>query len=100
MKRCFLLLTILMTMVTALPTLLLAAPPAAATTQAAVATVNLNSASAAELEALPGIGKATAEKIVAYRGEKGKFKAVDDLLKVKGVGKKSLDKIRALVRVE
>lgn len=67
---------------------------------AAVATVNLNSASAKELEALPGIGRATAGNIVAYRTEKGKFKTVDELLKVKGVGDKTLEKIRNLVSIE
>ena len=67
---------------------------------AAVATVNLNSATAKELEALPGIGKSTAGNIVAYRTEKGKFKTVDELLKVKGVGDKTLEKIRNLVAVE
>lgn len=86
----------------ALPVVAAAAPenkprPAA---QAAVATVNLNTASVKELEALPGIGRTTADNIVAYRTEKGKFRSVDELVKVKGVGDKTLDKVRNLVSVE
>lgn len=99
MKRLSTIMALVAVLTLAQPLHLIAAPTAAAT-QAAVATVNLNSASVAELQGLPGIGKVTAEKIVAYRSEKGKFKSVDDLLKVKGVGKKSLDKIRPLVSVE
>lgn len=78
------------------------AAPTAQSGGAAVsaATVNVNSATVAELEALPGIGRKTADAIVAYRTEKGKFKSVQDLLKVKGIGPKSLDKIKNLVRVD
>lgn len=61
---------------------------------------NVNTASAAELEKLPGIGKKSAEAIVAYRTEKGKFKTLKDLLKVKGVGKKTVEKIQNLVSLE
>jgi len=61
---------------------------------------NINTATVAELEKLPGIGKKSATAIVAYRTEKGKFKTTQDLLKVKGVGKKTLEKIKPLVTVE
>jgi len=54
--------------------------------------VNLNSASAAELEQVPGIGPSTAEKILKMRKSYGAFKSVDDLLAIKGIGKKRLDK--------
>jgi competence protein ComEA len=74
------------------------APASAAAAQ--VAKININSASAKELQSLPGIGQVTAERIVAYRTEKGKFKSTNDLLKVKGIGKKSLEKIRDLIMVE
>lgn len=67
---------------------------------AAVATVNINAATVKELQGLPGIGKVTADHIVAYRTEKGPFAAVDDLIKVKGIGKKTLEAIRDLVAVE
>lgn len=65
-----------------------------------VATINVNTATVKELQSLPGIGQVTAERIITYRTEKGPFTAVDDLTKVKGIGKKSLEKIRALVAVE
>ena len=64
------------------------------------AAVNLNTASVKELQSLPGIGKVTAERIVAFRTEKGIFTSPEDLLKVKGVGKKTLEKIRGQIAVK
>lgn len=61
--------------------------------------LNLNQASAEELEALPGIGPALAARIVAYREEHGPFIAVDDLLRVSGIGPKTLDRLQGLVVV-
>src|SRR5687767_15688264 len=72
------------------------APRAAA---AAGAPVNLNSASVAQLETLPGIGKATAERIVEYRQKNGGFKKVEELMNVKGIGEKSFLKLKPLVTV-
>jgi len=54
--------------------------------------VDINSASAKELQKVEGIGAKTAAKIVAYREEHGAFKNVDELLKIKGFGKKKLEK--------
>ncbi len=54
--------------------------------------VNINSATAKELQKVDGIGAKTAEKIVAYRAEHGAFKNVEELLKIKGFGKKKLEK--------
>lgn len=68
--------------------------------QAAVATVNINNATVKELENLPGIGKATAGNIVAYRTANGPFKSRDDLRKVKGVGEKTMEKVRQLIAVQ
>ena len=84
---------------------LLAAEPASTTTTAnEAATVanltNVNTAPAAEIEKLPGVGKKSAAAIVAYRTEKGKFKTPKDLLKVKGIGKKTLEKIQKLFSFE
>jgi len=61
--------------------------------------LNINAADAAELMALPGVGKVTAGKIIAFRNEQGPFKSIDDLTQVKGVGKKVLEKIRPLVTI-
>lgn len=66
----------------------------------AVSTLNINTATATEIEKLPGIGKKSAAAIVAYRTEKGNFKSSKELLKVKGVGDKSLAKIKDLIRFE
>ncbi|BCO07704.1 hypothetical protein GF1_00800 [Desulfolithobacter dissulfuricans] len=67
---------------------------------AAFAKVNINSADAKELATLPGIGKAKAEAIIRYRQEKGNFKTIEDLIKVKGIGKKIIKKIEDEVTVE
>ena len=56
--------------------------------------VNLNRAFKSGLITLPGIGPTLADRIIAYRYEFGTFKTVDDLRKVKGIGDKSLKKIR------
>ena len=56
--------------------------------------VNLNKALKSELITLPGIGPALADRIIAYRDEFGTFKTIDDLRNVKGIGDKSLEKIR------
>jgi len=69
------------------------------TTATASAPVNLNSASVAQLEALPGIGRATAERIVEYRQKNGGFKKAEDLMNVRGIGEKSFLKLKPLVTV-
>ena len=56
--------------------------------------VNLNTASAADLEALPGVGKSTAQRIVEYRQKSGGFKKIEELMNVKGIGEKSFLKIK------
>ena len=71
------------------------AAPAAARTGA----VDLNSASEEQLQEVPGIGPSLAKKIVDFRKENGPFKTVDDLLKVRGIGEKSLEKLRAHLTV-
>jgi competence protein ComEA len=62
--------------------------------------VNVNTASAEELETLPGIGPAFAQRILDYRTANGAFARVDDLVEVKGIGPATLDKIRDRVTVE
>ena len=59
--------------------------------------ININTADIKELEKLPRIGPATAKKILALREEKGGFKKAEDLLEVKGIGPKTLEKIKPFV---
>lgn len=65
----------------------------------AAASLDINTADTADLTSLPGIGEKTAEKINAYREANGPFKSVDELLNVRGIGPKVLEKIRPLVHV-
>jgi len=61
--------------------------------------VSLNSASRAELETLPGIGPKTAEAIMAYRSERGAFSSIEELINVKGIGPKKMEKMRPFLRL-
>jgi competence protein ComEA len=63
------------------------------------APVDLNTADAAQLEALPGIGPSTAQAIIAHRGSNGPFRSVDELLDVRGIGEAKLAALRDLVTV-
>jgi len=61
--------------------------------------VNINRATLEELDGLPGIGPAYAQRIVAYRTEHGPFEDVEELIQIKGIGPATLEKIRDLVCV-
>lgn len=61
--------------------------------------ININTATVRELKKLEGIGDAKAEEIIAYRGENGGFKTVDELINVKGIGESTLNKIREFITV-
>ena len=61
--------------------------------------LNLNTATGSELETLPGIGPAKAERILAFRAKNGPFKRVFDLRRVKGFGKKTVDRLTPLLTV-
>jgi competence protein ComEA len=63
------------------------------------ALIDLNHATQAELETLPGIGPSKARAIMAYREENKGFRKVEQLLEVKGIGEKMLERVLALVRV-
>ena len=61
--------------------------------------IHLNAATAAELDALPGVGPVIAERIVSYREENGPFQALEDLLDVPGIGEAKLADLRDRLRV-
>src|SRR5258708_16179379 len=61
--------------------------------------VNINTANSEELQQVPGIGPATAEKILQMRKSYGAFKSVDDLLAIRGLGPKRLEKMRKYLTV-
>ena len=70
-----------------------AAKPAAATV------VNINTATAADFEALPGIGAKTAARIIEYRQKNGPFKKVEELMNVRGLGEKNFLKLKAQLTI-
>ncbi len=72
---------------------------AAATSSAQVGVVNLDTASAEQLDTLPGIGPVLAQRIVAWRTAHGPFSTVDDLDEVSGIGTATLAKLRGLLTV-
>lgn len=77
-----------------------ASPPAdLAVPTGGTSVINLNTASAADLETLPGIGEVLAERIVTYREANGPFLRVEDLAEVEGISDATLDDIRDLVTV-
>ena len=61
--------------------------------------INLNTATIEQLDALPGIGRKTAELIIEYRTKSGGFKRIEELMNVKGIGEKSFLKLKPLVMV-
>lgn len=67
--------------------------------QGSAGRVRINSASASELQSLPGVGPALAQRIIAERS-RGRFASAEDLLRVSGIGKAKLEKMRAYVEVD
>lgn len=83
-----------LTLSVASPALAQGAPPPAA----AKAPVNLNTATLDQLTELPGIGRATAQRIVEYR-QKNSFKRIEELMNIRGIGEKSFLKLKPLITV-
>jgi competence protein ComEA len=61
--------------------------------------LDLNRASAQDLESLPGVGAVLAQRVIDYRKSIGRFQAVEELREVKGIGLKKFDRIKSLVTV-
>lgn len=76
-----------------------AVPDTGGSGSAQTVVVSINTASARELEALPGIGPVLAGRIVAYRAAHGPFRSVDELINVSGIGPKLLEQLRPHVRL-
>jgi competence protein ComEA len=62
--------------------------------------VNINTASAEELEKLPGIGRALAARIIAYRAQYGSFRRAEHLIMVRGIGDRRFRRLRSFVTVQ
>jgi competence protein ComEA len=74
--------------------------PQAAATATTQFPINLNTATAEQLEAIPGIGPVLAQRIIEYRQTHGRFQSVDELLEVHGIGAKRLESMRPYVTVK
>ncbi len=61
--------------------------------------ININTANIEELDTLPGIGEATANKIVNYRNENGKFKSIEEIKEVSGIGDSKYEQIKDLIEI-
>lgn len=70
------------------------------TNNRATSKININSATAEELTQLPGVGEATANKIISYRQENGKFQDIEDLKNVPGIGNSKFENIKELISVK
>lgn len=68
--------------------------------QSLLARININTADAKTLESLPGIGPAYASRIIEYRTKNGAFTSYDELLKIKGIGKKRLEKLLPFIQLK
>ena len=73
--------------------------PTAPSSTASIFPININTATAEQLDQLPDIGPVLAQRIIAYRDAFGPFSSVEDLLYVNGIGEKTLAKIREYITV-
>ena len=77
-----------------------AQPVAAASPAKAESKIDINHANAAELQALPGVGPVLAQRMVEWRTAHGRYRTVEDLQEVKGIGKKRLEQMRSFITVK
>lgn len=61
--------------------------------------ININKSNESELEKIPGIGPSMAKRIIEYRQENGKFRKIEDLQNIKGIGDKTFEKIKSYIKV-
>ena len=87
-------------LVTALGVLFATPPILAASEGGLSGVVNINTATAEELQLLPGIGEARAKAVIELRKQNGGFKSVDELVQVKGIGETALKRLRPYVRTQ
>jgi comEA protein len=73
--------------------------PVYAQSTASKTRININTASASELESLPRIGPKVAQRIVDFRTKNGNFKKVEEIMKIQGIGEKVFDQIKDLITV-
>jgi competence protein ComEA len=101
MKKVNAVALILLALSIAMPTTfsMAAADQDTTTSQAITAKININSASLAQLQKLPGVGPVTASKIEAYRNENGAFSQVEELTKIKGIGSVTLEKMKPYITI-
>ncbi len=62
--------------------------------------ININTAPLAELQKLPRIGEKVAQRIIDFRKEHGKFKKIEEIMKVKGIGEKTFKNLKDVITVE
>lgn len=74
-------------------------PPGSGSGVSADGKVNINTADSQQLQTLTGVGPATADKIISYRESNGRFTAIEDIMKVSGIGDKTYEKLKDSIRV-
>jgi competence protein ComEA len=84
---------------TATPVLPTPVPTVAGTAHTGGERVNINTATTSELQTLPGIGPALAQRIIDYRATNGPFQAPEDVVRVRGIGEQTFEQLRDLVTV-
>ena len=99
MRRCFWCVAGALVAFTLTAPVLAQRPTPESSSQAVASPLNLNAATATQLESLPGIGARTAERIIEYRQKNGGFKKIEELMNVRGVGEKSFLKLKPLITV-